>query len=41
MEPTPFTIQIPDAILADLRTRLDRVRWPDESPARAGSTVRS
>jgi len=32
MEPTPFTIRIPDAILADLRARLDRVRWPDEIP---------
>jgi len=32
MEPTPFTIQISDAILADLRARLDRVRWPDAIP---------
>jgi microsomal epoxide hydrolase len=32
MEPTPFTIQIPDETLADLRERLDRVRWPDEIP---------
>jgi hypothetical protein len=32
MEPTPFTIRIPDATLADLRERLDRVRWPDEIP---------
>ena len=32
MEPTPFTIQIPDATLADLRARLDRVRWPDAIP---------
>jgi microsomal epoxide hydrolase len=30
--PRPFTIQIPDAILADLRARLERVRWPDEIP---------
>ena len=29
---TPFTIRIPDAALADLRARLDRVRWPDEIP---------
>src|SRR4029450_11831956 len=29
---TPFTIRIPDATLADLRERLDRVRWPDEIP---------
>ena len=32
MEPTPFTILIPDATLADLCERLDRVRWPDEIP---------
>ena len=32
MEPTPFTIRIPDATLADLRERIDRVRWPDEIP---------
>ncbi len=32
MAPTPFTIRISDAILADLRERLDRVRWPDEIP---------
>jgi pimeloyl-ACP methyl ester carboxylesterase len=32
MGPTPFTIQIPDATLADLCARLDRVRWPDEIP---------
>ncbi len=32
MDPTPFTIRIPDATLADLRERLDRVRWPDEIP---------
>jgi microsomal epoxide hydrolase len=30
--PTPFTIRIPDGILADLRSRLERVRWPDEVP---------
>lgn len=28
----PFTIHVPDATLDDLRTRLDRVRWPDEIP---------
>jgi epoxide hydrolase len=27
---TPHTAQIPDADLEDLRTRLGRVRWPDE-----------
>ena len=28
----PFTLRVPDEILADLRARLDRVRWPDEAP---------
>ena len=26
----PFTIDIPDAVLADLRTRIDETRFPDE-----------
>jgi microsomal epoxide hydrolase len=30
--PRPFTIQVPDDVLADLRERLHRVRWPDEIP---------
>jgi len=29
---TPFTVDVPDAVLADLADRLDRVRWPDEIP---------
>ncbi|HSE92539.1 MAG TPA: alpha/beta fold hydrolase [Methylomirabilota bacterium] len=28
----PFTIAVPDAVLGDLRARLERVRWPDEAP---------
>jgi pimeloyl-ACP methyl ester carboxylesterase len=28
----PFSIHVPDAVLADLRDRLARVRWPDEIP---------
>jgi Epoxide hydrolase N terminus len=32
LTPRPFTIQVPDEVLADLRQRLDRVRWPDEIP---------
>ena len=28
----PFTIHVPDEVLADLRARLARVRWPDEAP---------
>lgn len=30
--PRPFTIQIGDDVLADLRERLASVRWPDEVP---------
>jgi pimeloyl-ACP methyl ester carboxylesterase len=30
--PTPFTVHVPEAVLADLRERLARVRWPDEVP---------
>ena len=32
MQPRPFTIQVADDVLADLRGRLGRVRWPDEAP---------
>jgi microsomal epoxide hydrolase len=32
MEPQPFTVDVPDATLADLRARLARVRWPDAPP---------
>ncbi|MGH7392177.1 MAG: epoxide hydrolase family protein [Candidatus Rokuibacteriota bacterium] len=28
----PFAIAVPDAVLGDLRARLERVRWPDEAP---------
>src|SRR5207244_10044969 len=30
--PRAFTIKVPDEVLADLRARLERVRWPDEPP---------
>ena len=30
----PFTIQVPDAVLADLETRLRQTRWPDPAPGR-------
>src|SRR5712692_11887335 len=33
--PRPFTIHIPDAVLADLRQRLEGTRWPDENPGAA------
>jgi microsomal epoxide hydrolase len=32
MTPKPFEIHVPDDVLADLRERLTRVRWPDEPP---------
>ena len=32
MEPRPFTVQIDDGVIADLKERLARVRWPDEVP---------
>jgi microsomal epoxide hydrolase len=32
MTPHPFTINVPDSVLDDLRERLARVRWPDEVP---------
>lgn len=32
MNPAPFTIDIAEDILIDLRERLARVRWPDEIP---------
>jgi hypothetical protein len=32
MTPRPFTIKVADEVLADLRARLERVRWPDEVP---------
>ena len=30
--PRPFTLRVSEEALADLRARLDRVRWPDEIP---------
>ena len=32
MEVTPFKIEISDEVLADLRHRLEKTRWPDEIP---------
>jgi pimeloyl-ACP methyl ester carboxylesterase len=32
MPPRPFTIAVADEVLADLRDRLGRVRWPDAPP---------
>ncbi len=36
--PAPFELHVPDAALADLRLRLERVRWPDEPPLEPWST---
>jgi microsomal epoxide hydrolase len=30
--PTPFELRVPDAAVADLRERLARTRWPDQTP---------
>ena len=32
MAPQPFTLSVPDAALADLRTRLALTRFPDAAP---------
>ena len=34
-KPTPFTLHVPDADLADLRERLARSRFPDQAPGEA------
>ena len=31
-KPTPFSLRVGDDVLADLKSRLTRVRWPDEVP---------
>jgi microsomal epoxide hydrolase len=36
--PTPFRLEVPDAVLADLRDRLARVRWPEVPPQAPWST---
>ncbi len=35
IKPTPFTLRIPDADIADLRDRLARARFPDQAPGDA------
>ena len=32
MQPAPFRIHVDDVVLVDLKSRLQRVRWPDEVP---------
>jgi pimeloyl-ACP methyl ester carboxylesterase len=34
--PTPFRLNVADSVLADLRERLDKTRWPDEPPDSQG-----
>src|SRR5262245_12310460 len=36
--PEPFTLNVPDAAMADLKDRLGRTRWPDEPPLEPWST---
>src|SRR3954447_25753619 len=31
-KPTPFSLHVGDDVLADLKSRLAHVRWPDEVP---------
>jgi hypothetical protein len=33
--PRPFTVRVPDGVLADLRQRLGPTRWPEEPGALA------
>src|SRR3979490_922621 len=35
IKPTPFTLRVPDADIADLRDRLARARFPDQAPGEA------
>jgi hypothetical protein len=35
IKPTPFTLYVPDADIADLRERLARARFPDQAPGDA------
>ena len=39
MEVKPFEIHVSDEVLADLKQRLAETRWPDELPAKTGTTV--
>ncbi len=38
VRPSPFTLRVADELLADLKARLERARWPDEPPLEAWST---
>jgi len=41
MDIQPFTVQIPEADLVDLQTRLARTRWPDADDAIEPETIAS
>jgi microsomal epoxide hydrolase len=36
--PKPFTLHVPDTVIAELKDRLARTRWPDEPPLEPWST---
>ncbi|MBL8333104.1 MAG: epoxide hydrolase N-terminal domain-containing protein, partial [Rubrivivax sp.] len=36
--PTPFTLHVDEAALADLRERLARTRWPEQPPGEPWAT---
>lgn len=38
VRPSPFTLRVADELLADLKARLARARWPDEPPLDPWST---
>lgn len=38
VQPSPFTLNIPDTAIADLRQRLGRTRFPDQAPGDAWTT---
>lgn len=38
VSPKPFVLRVPDTVIADLRERLARTRWPDEPPLEPWST---
>ena len=38
VRPSPFTLRVADELLADLKARLERARWPDEPPLEPWST---
>src|SRR3954467_6792429 len=37
MRVQPYTVEVPDTVLDDLRERIRRTRWPDPAPGEAWS----